>query len=120
MWPHLASLCAPPMMCDACAVPQAEGFSEAIIDRFFRPFLGGIFFNTQLTTSSRWDWQATQTSSGPATVISSRQCRSCILQQDRVERAHHAACTLAKSHVVGSSPVRQPVAMAHLDMINSL
>jgi hypothetical protein len=33
---------------------QAEGFSEEIIDRFFRPFLGGIFFNTQLTTSSRW------------------------------------------------------------------
>lgn len=33
---------------------QAEGFSQAIIDRFFRPFLGGIFFNTQLTTSSRW------------------------------------------------------------------
>jgi len=32
---------------------QAEGFSQAIIDRFFRPFLGGIFFNTQLTTSSR-------------------------------------------------------------------
>ncbi|KAF6255152.1 hypothetical protein COO60DRAFT_1272702 [Scenedesmus sp. NREL 46B-D3] len=32
---------------------RAEGFSEAIIDRFFRPFLGGIFFNTQLTTSSR-------------------------------------------------------------------
>lgn len=32
---------------------QSEGFSDAIIDRFFRPFLGGIFFNTQLTTSSR-------------------------------------------------------------------
>ncbi len=25
---------------------QDEGFSEAIIDRFFRPFLGGIFFDT--------------------------------------------------------------------------
>eukprot|EP00878_Enallax_costatus_P001897 GHUV01002057.1.p1 GENE.GHUV01002057.1~~GHUV01002057.1.p1 ORF type:complete len:492 (+),score=106.65 GHUV01002057.1:377-1852(+) len=32
---------------------RAEGFSEAIIDRFFRPFLGGIFFNPNLTTSSR-------------------------------------------------------------------
>lgn len=32
---------------------QAEGFSQDIIDRFFRPFLGGIFFNTELTTSSR-------------------------------------------------------------------
>lgn len=36
---------------DVCL--QAEGFSEEIIDRFFRPFLGGIFFNTSLTTSSR-------------------------------------------------------------------
>ncbi|GBF94145.1 hypothetical protein Rsub_07132 [Raphidocelis subcapitata] len=32
---------------------RAEGFSEAIIDRFFRPFLGGIFFDTRLGTSSR-------------------------------------------------------------------
>ncbi|KAF8065829.1 maoA [Scenedesmus sp. PABB004] len=32
---------------------QAEGFSPAMVDRFFRPFLGGIFFNTQLSTSSR-------------------------------------------------------------------
>lgn len=32
---------------------RAEGFSEAIIDRFFRPFLGGIFFDRSLGTSSR-------------------------------------------------------------------
>jgi hypothetical protein len=32
---------------------QAEGFSADIIDRFFRPFLGGIFFDRQLGTSSR-------------------------------------------------------------------
>ena len=32
---------------------QDEGFSEAIIDRFFRPFLGGIFFDRGLSTSSR-------------------------------------------------------------------
>jgi len=31
----------------------AEGFSPAMVDRFFRPFLGGIFFDTQLRTSSR-------------------------------------------------------------------
>ncbi|KAI8473014.1 MAG: hypothetical protein J3K34DRAFT_453716 [Monoraphidium minutum] len=30
-----------------------EGFSPEIIDRFFRPFLGGIFFDTRLSTSSR-------------------------------------------------------------------
>ncbi|GFR40132.1 hypothetical protein Agub_g688, partial [Astrephomene gubernaculifera] len=32
---------------------KAEGFSPAIIDRFFRPFLGGIFFDRSLSTSSR-------------------------------------------------------------------
>ena len=32
---------------------QAEGFSSAIIDRFFRPFLGGIFFDRGLGTTSR-------------------------------------------------------------------
>ncbi|KGN59483.1 15-cis-phytoene desaturase, chloroplastic/chromoplastic [Cucumis sativus] len=29
------------------------GFSDSIISRFFRPFFGGIFFDTQLETSSR-------------------------------------------------------------------
>lgn len=32
---------------------RKEGFSEAIIDRFFRPFLGGIFFDRRLDVSSR-------------------------------------------------------------------
>lgn len=32
---------------------QEEGFSEAIIDRFFKPFLGGIFFNRDLSVTSR-------------------------------------------------------------------
>jgi hypothetical protein len=35
------------------AGPQAEGFSEAIISRFFTPFLGGIFFDRSLSVSSR-------------------------------------------------------------------
>jgi phytoene dehydrogenase-like protein len=30
-----------------------EGFSAAMIDRFFRPFLGGIFFNRELSVTSR-------------------------------------------------------------------
>ncbi|KAF9609881.1 hypothetical protein IFM89_018966 [Coptis chinensis] len=29
------------------------GFSESIIDRFFRPFFGGIFFDSELQTTSR-------------------------------------------------------------------
>lgn len=32
---------------------KAEGFSQAMIDRFFRPFFGGIFFDPALSTSSR-------------------------------------------------------------------
>ncbi|KAG0626605.1 hypothetical protein M758_2G137300 [Ceratodon purpureus] len=32
---------------------KSEGFSEAMIDRFFRPFFGGIFFDRELQTTSR-------------------------------------------------------------------
>lgn len=32
---------------------QEAGFSDAIVDRFFRPFLGGIFFDHDLQVSSR-------------------------------------------------------------------
>lgn len=32
---------------------RAEGFSDTMIDRFFRPFLGGVFFDRDLRTSSR-------------------------------------------------------------------
>ena len=32
---------------------QEEGFSQDMIDRFFRPFLGGIFFDTDLNVTSR-------------------------------------------------------------------
>lgn len=36
-----------------CPSLQAEGFSDDMIRRFFRPFLGGIFFDRNLGTSSR-------------------------------------------------------------------
>jgi hypothetical protein len=29
------------------------GFSDAMVDRFFRPFLGGIFFDNKLRTNAR-------------------------------------------------------------------
>ncbi|QDT08648.1 NAD(P)/FAD-dependent oxidoreductase [Planctomycetes bacterium K23_9] len=32
---------------------QRDGFSSEIIDQFFRPFLGGVFLDESLTTSSR-------------------------------------------------------------------
>ncbi|WP_454062899.1 NAD(P)/FAD-dependent oxidoreductase [Candidatus Nitrospira salsa] len=32
---------------------QSMGFSQSIINRFFRPFLGGVFMDQELTTSSR-------------------------------------------------------------------
>ncbi|MEY4245132.1 MAG: hypothetical protein RLZZ245_2717 [Verrucomicrobiota bacterium] len=33
------------------AALQAEGFSESIIERFFRPFLGGVFLENELSTA---------------------------------------------------------------------
>ena len=35
------------------AMLESSGFSVAMIDRFFRPFLGGIFLDAELQTSSR-------------------------------------------------------------------
>ncbi len=35
------------------AALQERGFSTEMIDRFFRPFFGGVFFDRDLTTSSR-------------------------------------------------------------------
>ena len=35
------------------AALEEEGFSSSMIERFFRPFLGGIFLERQLATSSR-------------------------------------------------------------------
>ncbi len=32
---------------------KGDGFSDQMIDRFFRPFLGGVFLDESLTTSSR-------------------------------------------------------------------
>ncbi|CAO2823233.1 unnamed protein product [Amaranthus hypochondriacus] len=32
---------------------KSSGFSDSIIDRFFRPFFGGIFFDRELETTSR-------------------------------------------------------------------
>ena len=32
---------------------KKEGFSESMVDRFFRPFFGGIFFDRELQTTSR-------------------------------------------------------------------
>ncbi|KAL0037498.1 hypothetical protein WJX77_000310 [Trebouxia sp. C0004] len=32
---------------------KKEGFTDAIIDRFFKPFLGGIFFDKELNVTSR-------------------------------------------------------------------
>ncbi|XP_010245865.1 PREDICTED: phytoene dehydrogenase, chloroplastic/chromoplastic [Nelumbo nucifera] len=32
---------------------KTSGFSESIVDRFFRPFFGGIFFDRELETTSR-------------------------------------------------------------------
>ncbi len=39
--------------CSTLEALQLEGFSELIIERFFRPFFGGVFFDTELKTSQR-------------------------------------------------------------------
>lgn len=36
------------------AALRARGLSEQMVDRFFRPFLGGVFLETELSTSSRF------------------------------------------------------------------
>ncbi|UCE04144.1 MAG: FAD-dependent oxidoreductase [Candidatus Latescibacterota bacterium] len=48
---------------------QKAGFSEAMIERFFRVFLGGIFLEPDLSTSSRmFDFVFRMFSQGPACV----------------------------------------------------
>ncbi|MDA7858937.1 FAD-dependent oxidoreductase [Mariniblastus sp.] len=48
---------------------RSEGFSEGFIDRFFRPFLGGVFLEPDLTTSTRkFDLVFRMFSSGNAAV----------------------------------------------------
>lgn len=39
--------------CSTIEALRAYGFSQQIIERFFRPFLGGIFLDPELATSSR-------------------------------------------------------------------
>ena len=53
----------------ALAYLQAYGFSRRIIERFFKPFFGGIFLERDLSTSSRWMEYMFQTFSlSPVTV----------------------------------------------------
>lgn len=49
----LAELFSRPEMTTEAALRERWGFSDQIIDRFFRPFLGGIFLEDELRTSSR-------------------------------------------------------------------
>ncbi len=49
---HLEELSARPERTTLEAL-RAEGFSSSMIERFFRPFLGGIFLERELQTSSR-------------------------------------------------------------------
>lgn len=91
---------------------QAEGFSNVIIDRFFRPFLGGIFFNRQLTTSSRlFEFVMRMLATGdnclPAQGIGAlAQQLGGQLQQDSILLGTHACvCTPVCAHLmlVGTS-----------------
>jgi phytoene dehydrogenase-like protein len=50
---EIAELFAAPEM-STLAFLRGRGFSEAMIDRFFRPFFGGVFLERELATSSRY------------------------------------------------------------------
>jgi phytoene dehydrogenase-like protein len=55
--------------CTTLQTLQSYGFSEEIIERFFRPFLGGIFLDRSLATSSRmFEFVFRMFSLGSATV----------------------------------------------------
>lgn len=49
----VAAIMARPELTTQEALRDRWGFSEVMIDRFFRPFFGGIFFDTDLQASSR-------------------------------------------------------------------
>ena len=49
----VAELMAQPETTTEDVLRNRWGFSEVMIDRFFRPFFGGIFFDTELQASSR-------------------------------------------------------------------
>jgi phytoene dehydrogenase-like protein len=46
-----SSLVGPATDQSTLAVLRADGFSDAMIDRFFRPFLGGVFLEPELSTA---------------------------------------------------------------------
>ncbi|WP_442887904.1 protoporphyrinogen/coproporphyrinogen oxidase [Congregicoccus parvus] len=51
------------------ATLKAQGFGEEIVDAFFRPFLGGVFLDSELQTSSRkFRWLFRMFSRGRAAV----------------------------------------------------
>ncbi|GAB1487959.1 NAD(P)/FAD-dependent oxidoreductase [Opitutaceae bacterium] len=52
----------------ACAL-QGEGFSPVLIERFFRPFLGGVFLESALTTTVRKAEQVLQTFARGETAV---------------------------------------------------
>ena len=51
--PSLDALWRRPEITTEAALRERYGFSERMIDRFFRPFLGGVFLDRELTASSR-------------------------------------------------------------------
>ncbi|GAB5534397.1 MAG: NAD(P)/FAD-dependent oxidoreductase [Rubricoccaceae bacterium] len=51
--PSLDEIWARPEMTTARALRSRYGFSERMVDRFFAPFLGGVFLDPALTASSR-------------------------------------------------------------------
>lgn len=70
-WPSLASVLSRPEMTSREAL-ENDGFSDQIIKAFFEPFLGGIFLDPDLQTSSRiFHWLFRLFSTGLASLPAS-------------------------------------------------
>ncbi|MEM7454512.1 MAG: NAD(P)/FAD-dependent oxidoreductase [Planctomycetota bacterium] len=96
---------------------QSRGFSAEIIDRFFRPFLGGIFLEDELNTSSRmFDFVFRMFATGDAALpekgmgemarqIASSLPQSCIRKETRVKNVSSSEVQLETGETLTAKSV---------------
>lgn len=84
---------------------EQEGFSDSMIERFFRPFLGGIFLERQLVTSSRmFEFVYKMFSSGAAALPAAGM--QAIPRQLAAALPEGALCTGSRVEEIRSDGVR--------------
>lgn len=101
----------------AAAWLAERGFSPSVVDRFFRPFFGGVFLERGLATSSRWlrylfrmfaVGDATLPSAGMGAVpaqLAARLPAGAVRTGARVEAVSATRATLSTGEPVGASAV---------------